>query len=152
MEREDSMPKTLEHITNVQSKIRIIIYELVERSAGHDKSKLEEPKKSIFDIYTPKLKNTTYRSEEYKQYLKEMGKALDHHYENNRHHPEHFSNGINQMNLVDIVEMFCDWLAATERHSDGDIITSIEKNRERFGYNDDLKNILLNTARDIFGE
>lgn len=149
---EDSTEKTLEHIVSVQKKLRLFIDELELRAGEHDQSKLEEPEKSIFDIYTPKLRNTTYGSEEYKQYLKEMGKALEHHYQNNKHHPEHFDNGINQMNLVDIVEMLCDWLAATERHADGNIITSIEKNQERFGYNDDLKNILLNTVRGIFGK
>lgn len=31
------------------------------------------------------------------------------------------------MNLIDIVEMFCDWKAASERQLDGNLLKSIEK-------------------------
>ena len=50
------------------------------------------------------------------------------------------------MNLIDLLEMICDWKASSERHADGDIFKSIEINQKRFGYSDDLKNILMNTA------
>ncbi len=46
------------------------------------------------------------------------------------------------MNLVDLIEMFCDWLASTQRHADGDIYKSIEISRERFGLSDDIVQIL----------
>ena len=49
------------------------------------------------------------------------------------------------MNLIDVIEMLCDWKAATMRHADGDIKKSIEINQKRFGYSDELKAILLNT-------
>jgi len=52
---------------------------------------------------------------------------------------------IEYMNLIDIIEMLCDWKAATKRHNDGDIKKSIEINQKRFGYSDELKSILLNT-------
>ena len=54
------------------------------------------------------------------------------------------------MNLVDIVEMFCDWLAATKRHDDGDIYKSIEHNSKEIGSL--LSEIFENTAREIFRE
>ena len=54
--------------------------------------------------------------------------------------------GIRGMNLLDLVEMICDWKAATMRHADGDILRSIEINQKRFGYSDELKQILLNTV------
>lgn len=141
----DSSLDTLKHIGTVRNFIQSIRDELQERAVHHDASKLEDPELEIFNIYTPKLKNTTYGSDEYKQYLKEMNVALDHHYANNRHHPEHYPNGIRDMSLVDLVEMLCDWLAATKRHDDGDIRRSIELNQERFGYSDELKQILYNT-------
>ena len=53
------------------------------------------------------------------------------------------------MNLVDIVEMFCDWKAATERHHDGNLHKSIEKNAVRFEMNAQLVKIFENTA-DLF--
>ena len=54
-------------------------------------------------------------------------------------------NEVSQMNLIDIVEMLCDWKAATLRHADGDIRKSIEINQKRFGYSDELKQLLINT-------
>jgi hypothetical protein len=85
---------------------------LIGRSKHHDKSKLEAPEKQTFDVFTPKLKTLTFGSAEYKAALVEMGAGLKHHYENNRHHPEHYPEGIAGMTLHDVVEMLCDWMAA----------------------------------------
>ena len=54
-------------------------------------------------------------------------------------------------NLIDLVEMICDWKAASERHADGDIYKSIEINQQRFGYSDELKIILKNTIDFLEG-
>jgi len=143
----DSKPETIEHINNVQLKINRIVNHLEFRGTCHDESKLESPEKEIFDKYVPQLKKTKYMSNDYQMYLNEMKKALDHHYENNRHHPEHFENGICGMNLVDIIEMFCDWLASVERTKDGDIYKSIDFNQKRFNYSDDIKSIFENTVK-----
>lgn len=53
--------------------------------------------------------------------------------------------GLRGMSLLDVLEMLCDWKAATARHDDGDIRKSIEINQRRFCYSDELKQILLNT-------
>ncbi|WP_260858005.1 DUF5662 family protein [Bacillus sp. FJAT-22090] len=76
-----------------------------------------------------------------------MQVALKHHYENNSHHPEYHQDGIRGMDLLDVVEMFCDWKAATMRHADGDINKSIEINKERFGYSDELAQIFKNSVK-----
>ena len=55
------------------------------------------------------------------------------------------------MNLLDVIEMLCDWLAATHRHAYGDIRKSIEINQKRFKYSDELKLILINTLPLIEG-
>jgi len=147
-----SVPETIRHILQVGEYINKIAMLLISRIYEHDKSKLEEPEVAYFDAYTPKLASLTFGSDEYKQSLKELETALKHHYSNNRHHPEHFENGIRGMTLVDIVEMFCDWYAATKRHNDGDIIKSIEIGQKRFDYSDDLKAIFENTYNEIFAE
>jgi hypothetical protein len=54
--------------------------------------------------------------------------------------------GVRGMTLLDVVEMLADWKAATQRHADGDLRKSIEINQGRFGYGDELKAILVNTA------
>jgi hypothetical protein len=65
----------------------------------------------------------------------------------NPHHPEHYSDGIDGMNLLDLVEMVCDWKAATLRHDDGDIKKSVEINQKRFGMSDQLTKIIRNTVK-----
>jgi hypothetical protein len=152
MAKYSSKPETRKHIKQVSNNILAVINALRVRASLHDRSKLEPGEVKYFDIYTPKLAGCTYGSEEYKQFLTELKPALDHHYAENRHHPEHFENGIRGMNLVDLVEMFCDWYAASKRHNDGDIIKSIKINQGRFGYSDDLRAIFENTCKDIFGE
>ena len=139
--------ETQKHIEAVRKYIRFMIDKIDMRGVKHDASKLESPEVEVFAEYTPKLNSTTFGSEEYYQNLEGMKSALDHHYASNRHHPEHFVNGINDMTLVDILEMFCDWKASTLRHNDGNLLKSIETNAERFHMDGQLRQILLNTAR-----
>ena len=142
---------TIKHIEKVRYYIRIMTDKLTTRGVNHDRTKLESPEVELFTEYTPRLASTQYRSEEYKESLAGLKPALDHHYANSRHHPEHFNKGIADMNLVDIVEMLCDWKAASERQRDGNLLKSIEQNAQRFGYDDQLKQIFLNTAK-LFDE
>ena len=142
----DSRIDTLLHIKRVSQLLSYAAFELILRAAVHDDSKLESPEKELFDEFTPKLKGSTYGSEEYKHLLKELKPALDHHYANNSHHPQFYAHGINGMTLFDVVEMFFDWKAASERHEDGDIYKSIEHNKERFEMSDQLCDIFENTA------
>lgn len=165
----DSRIDTFQHIRTVQRFLGVVIRDLMDRQEAHDASKLESPEREVFDEYTPKLAGSTYGSDEYKSYLAGMKPALDHHYAANSHHPEHYVGticnqcgnrddepcscggtrssvaGIRGMSLLDVLEMLCDWKAATLRHNDGDIRRSIEINQKRFGYSDELKQILLNT-------
>jgi hypothetical protein len=146
----DSSKDTLEHIRTVSNYLDKIIMELIIRTQNHDSSKLRSPEKETFDTYTPKLKNSTYGSEEYKTFLKDMNVALQHHYDFNPHHPEHYQEGIDGMDLIDLVEMICDWKSATERHTNGNIEKSILINKDRFGISDQLVKILQNTVRRLF--
>lgn len=144
--KDDCRKDTIEHINQVRKCLNRFIVELEERGRVHDKSKLESPEIEIFTEYTPKLAKSTYGSDEYNENLKGMQKGLKHHYENNSHHPEHYPNGIQGMDLLDIIEMICDWKAATLRHDDGDIRKSIEINQKRFNYSDELKEIFKNSV------
>jgi len=163
----DSRVDTFQHIQTVQVLLGTVIADLQQRQLTHDQSKLVAPEREVFDEYTPKLATSTYGSDEYKGFLEEMKAALEHHYAHNDHHPEHFEDddwaamysagdppsrwaraplqGVAAMDLVQLIEMLCDWKAATLRHNDGDILKSIEINQQRFGYSDELKQLLLNT-------
>jgi len=144
---EQCRKDTQEHIDQVRTFMNMVVENIKQRAEVHDRSKMESPEIEIFTEYTPKLKHSTYGSDEYKSFLTGMGKALKHHYANNTHHPEHYEDGIRGMDLLDVVEMFCDWKAATMRHNDGDIRKSIEYNQKRFGYSDDLASVFRNTAK-----
>ena len=145
----DSTDDTLEHKQHVRMFLHRYIGELIDRQIHHDDSKLEEPEKSTYDEFTPKLRESTYGSDEYKQFLIDMGPALQHHYEHNSHHPEHYPNGINGMSLLDLLEMLADWKAAGMRHADGNIQQSLEINRRRFTMSDQLFEIFQNTIREL---
>lgn len=139
--------ETQKHIEKVRKYIRFFTDKLTNRGVNHDAVKLESPEVEIFAEHTECLKDLEYNSPEYKEHLAAMKVALDHHYANCRHHPEHFANGVNDMNLIDLVEMLADWKAASERQHNGNLLTSIEQNATRFKMSDQLKQILLNTAK-----
>jgi hypothetical protein len=138
--------KTLRHIETVRNYINVVIKELLNRQETHDQSKLQSPEIEVFDKYTPLLRNVTYGSEEYKELMKPMEKAIHHHNANNKHHPEHYLNGIQDMTLIDLIEMICDWKSSSLRHNDGNILKSIDLNQQRFGYTDELRQIFKNTV------
>lgn len=142
----DSRPDTHGHIAEVRWRLLNVAVQIIRRAHEHDASKLVEPELSVFNEFTPKLRDSTYGSPEYKQFLEGMGEGLKHHYKANDHHPEHFTNGIRGMDLVQLIEMLADWKAATLRHADGDLARSIEQNAERFGYGDEIKRLLWLTA------
>lgn len=138
--------KTLRHMETVRNYLNACICELLTRGEQHDQSKLESPEVEAYDAITDGLRGLTYGSEEYRAVLRKHEPAIQHHYRTYRHHPEHFPNGYKGMTLVDLIEMLCDWKAASLRHADGNIYQSITINQERFGYSDELATLLLNTV------
>lgn len=142
----DSKADTLLHIKRVNELLGNAAQELINRGQIHDSSKLEQPEKSHFDRETPLLKELEFGTPEYTESLKRLKVALDHHYSKNPHHPQHYSNGVNGMNLFDLVEMFFDWIAAGERMESGCIYKSIDINQDRFQISKQLCQIMKNTA------
>ncbi|MEN9446386.1 MAG: hypothetical protein RL728_898, partial [Bacteroidota bacterium] len=51
--------------------------------------------------------------------------------------------------LFDLMEMFFDWKAATERTKDGNIYSSIEYNKTRFEISEQICQIFKNTAERL---
>lgn len=142
---------TMLHIQLVGIYINKVVKQLLDRGVLHDLSKLKAPEVEAFTEQTPKLAALTFGSPEYFAQLKEKGftDALTHHYANNRHHPQHFKNGVDDMNLIDLIEMFCDWNASSKRHNDGNLRKSIEVNAKRFDISPQLVRILENSM-DLF--
>jgi len=138
--------QTFRHIERVRDLLNDVIRELLTRGELHDQSKLVSPEAEAFAEVTDKLAACTYGSPEYEGYRKQISAALDHHYARSRHHPEHFPHGVNDMTLVDLIEMFIDWKASSERHANGNILKSIEHNTDRFNLSPQLARIFQNTA------
>ena len=146
LEQKATNHDTWKHIHRVRELLNECIVELLSRGQEHDLSKLGYPEVDLFTEYTDKLAATTYGSDEYNDFKASMRPALDHHYAKNRHHPEHFKNGVEDMNLIDILEMLMDWKASSERHHNGNIRKSIEINGNRFGLSPQLINLMENTV------
>lgn len=146
----DTMTDIMTHKLAVKQVIGCINAELNQVASRHDNSKLSKPELSVFTKVTTKLKNLQYGSPEYKEQLKEMGEGLEHHYKFNEHHPEHFSNGVSGMNIVNIIEMLSDWKASSLRTKDGDFLKSLEINMERFNITGQLKDVIMNSFEYFF--
>lgn len=146
MTNEKFKKENLKHIEKVRHYINFFIDKLKERGDLHDLSKNSEEELPLFAANGDALSNIEFGSEEYKQQLNKLAPALNHHYKLNRHHPQHFENGIDEMNLIDLLEMMADWQASSERTKNGDLFNSIEINSERFNISPQLKQILINTA------
>lgn len=136
------------HVSRVQMWIGRAIDRLLVRMVEHDQSKyyLDEiglvMGKPAFDKYE-------YMSQEERAALATVKEALVHHYAHNSHHPEHFTNGVDGMSLLDLLEMCADWKAASETSPNGSFADSIAHNTERFNFSPQLVNILKNTGREM---
>ena len=118
------------HIKSVQRKLSVLIKELQNRLENHDRSKLED--ELWYWEFMDQEPKYPYGSKEYFSKIKRNEMVFKMHYKKNRHHPEHFMNGINDMNLIDIMEMLLDVIVD--------------------GFSDELKNILLNTLFEYFAK
>ena len=147
MTLDECRVETQKHIEKVRKYIRFFTDRLTTRGELHDASKLKSPEIELFAEHTENLNKIEYGSEEYKNELEALKPALDHHYAVNKHHPQHWKNGINDMSLIDLIEMIADWKASSERQQAGNLLKSIEVNAKRFGISNQLTQILLNTAK-----
>ena len=137
------------HIERVRKKLNVLIDVLNKRAILHDKSKLEEPEFSLWKKMDEEPRYP-YGSEEYKDKIKRYSSLFNMHYEKNPHHPEHFPNGIQDMTLVDLIEMLCDWISYKDDIRVTEAIEIVNQQSNRFGYSDEIKNLLINTLIDYF--
>lgn len=137
--------ETMLHIQQVQKAVNKLSMLAIERGRVHDRSKLESPEVEYFSKYTEELKNLTYNSDEYKACLEKMKPAISHHYAVNRHHPEHYPDGVAGMSLVDLIEMVADWWSSAKRQNNGNLRVSLDESCRRFNIDAQLMSIIKNT-------
>lgn len=143
----DHKPITHKHINRVRELLHQFSFELQLRGVHHDKSKFDPIETGPLNELQELIERdgrVDFGTPEYKQRGEVLNAMLPHHYACNRHHPEHFENGVAGMNLVDIVEMFVDWRAACERG--GDDAMNLSYVVEKYGIPPMLESIFRNTA------
>jgi hypothetical protein len=140
----DSRADTLQHILEVRAFLDAFVTEMLRRGRVHDASKFDPLEKPAFDEAIPLLRGVSYGSPEYVSVVERLAPAFAHHYRRNSHHPEHYGEeSVAGMDLFDVVEMVCDWMAAAKRNPrDG---VKLSYNVELFGIEAQLASILANT-------
>jgi hypothetical protein len=140
----DSRADILAHILAVRDRLDVFAAALARRGSAHDASKFSDAEKPAFDLVTPLLPGVIYGSPAYQALEERVRPALEHHYQHNSHHPEYYrSLGIAGMDLFDVVEMVCDWIASVAGRSGGGL--NLDFNVQRFGIDAQLASILANT-------
>lgn len=137
------------HISHVRKHLDVFIQLLRQRGLRHDESKLKSPE---FEMWCEMDEEPRYKygSDEYKAKMKRWKHLFKMHYSQNRHHPEHFTFGINEMTLVDLVEMLCDWLGYKDKLSITEAINTVETQMKRFNFTEELRDIMVNTLIEYF--
>ncbi len=141
----------VDHKRRVAIYMQMIASELFRRAAVHDNSKFAPEEFEAYEEAFPGLQKYAYGTEEFKAELHKIEPALRHHYAVNDHHPEFHPDGVIGMSLIQLIEMVCDWMAASER-SQANIYQGMEMNRKRFGIEPQLINIIGNTIATLRGD
>lgn len=138
---------TRTHMQRVSALLREAAIELIKRAARHDLSKLTPqelgPLQALQD-HTAVHGVAPYGTPEYETNRQLLAPMLAHHYANNSHHPEHYGNGVAGMDLFDLIEMFLDWKAASERG--GESAMNLSHSVKAYDIPPMLGSILRNTA------
>lgn len=144
-----SMPGIIMHKEFVESYMNSAAEIISERGLNHDNSKLLSPELEAFDKADLAFKTAKYGSAEYKAAVDSIRPAVEHHYKENSHHPEHYEDGIAGMSLFDLIEMVCDWKAASLRPPGNNLADSFEMTCAKYRIEDPLKSILKNTLIEL---
>ena len=143
----DYLTDVLKHRAEVAMYIERVCGILKERATVHDLTKLSDPEFSIFVSTRERFKKVNYGTKEYEALTEEAKEAVDHHYRHNRHHTAYHKNGINDMNLIDLIEMVCDWLSAQNRSPDKTIWDTLDYAQRKYKIDKQLLSIMANTLR-----
>ena len=138
-----------EHQQKVGAVMLKVINELIDRALKHDDSKfttqqIRDNLVTLPDKWKLQQQGHDYHSPEQKEHRRRFAQEIHRHRSAHPHHPEHFPNGVNDMNLIDLIEMLCDWYASAP-----DIDQSICENSCDYKIDPHITQILKNTARKL---
>lgn len=129
--------KTLLEVLRHNGLVRAFISKLANalemRGLEHDMSKFGFDEFGTIVCIKGIARRFAYGSPEYEAELNANREALNEHLLHNRHHPECHPGGIDDMSLLDIVEMVCDWMAANAMYGKPTWGEAVAVHAERFG-------------------
>lgn len=108
----------IRHRDNIRTALKNVSQRLEKRGLRHDLSKFKEDEAEGFVRINKTARNYEYGSDEYEESMaKEKGEngCITLHFSRNRHHPD-YHESTSDMSFIDIVEMVCDWWAATQTY------------------------------------
>ena len=155
---ENNKEKILEHISETMlhksfvinaclkmSKLLVeqgkedLAFLLLKRANIHDNSKLVGPELELLSSLYGNQESFINPQVQLSDNQKEI---IEKHWENNRHHPEHFKN-VEKMSELDILEMCCDWYARSMQYGT-DFLSFIKTRQEtRFHFPEEMFNKIL---------
>ena len=106
------LARGLRHIMTVQALLRRFARQLLNRADNHDLSKLAPDELGGMIEIDSIADKFRLNSPEYMAAL--SGTAIKLHRSRYSHHPEYHLNGVEDMNIFDLVEMVCDWKVANQ--------------------------------------
>jgi hypothetical protein len=131
------------HTTLVRQALHKIADELNRRAEVHDLSKFSEDEFAGFVQINRVAREHKYGSPEYQASLNAVEpNPVKLHYSRNSHHPEYFGGGANDMDLIDLIEMVCDWYAASKTYGQTSFADSVEISLDRFPMDYSTANIV----------
>ena len=138
-----------QHKKGVKNYLEIISMLLNSRALTHDNSKSSNEEYKYYKMANSVNRNNFKTYEEYLDFIKPtLNKGLKHHYENNRHHPEYFDNGIEDMTLIDVLEMIADWYISIKQNGK-ELDNEIKYNFDKYNVSEQLRKIIMNTYKYI---
>lgn len=151
---------TRKHQQLVAESMMACVKRLIDKAISHDNSKFSEKEKPFYmdPVWVLNNENIEYGSERYKETYRKMGPGWDHHSHNNDHHPEFFENfavqtlndPIRAMDLFALLEMLCDWIAASKRKGNSSAF-ALEAMKKKYQVDEQLEAILRNTLGIVEG-
>ena len=140
---------TRKHQQLVAEKMIACAKHIMDRGMVHDASKLTEEERRYYEepVWLLNHEDVEYGSAEYKELTALMGKGWTHDTLVNDHHPEFYAS-IQDMTLFSLLEMLCDWIAASKR-KDNSASKAMEYMVADHLVDPQLEAILLNTLKQI---
>jgi len=145
----DFLCDTIVHVSEVAENLEICASNLRQRGHAHDRTKFQPMEFDAFVSTREKLKRAKFGAPEQQECVDTIRQAVDHHHANNQHHVQYYSDGIKDMSLLDILEMICDWRAATRRNSESRFKGFLEVAIKKYNISPELEKIIQTTLKEL---